>query len=91
MVRHPGDYRWSSHAANAKSISDQFVTPHPVYEALGIDTETRASGYAALFDLPLDAQLVEDIRKATRGGYAAGSRRKRGRPPKSGTVPIFGK
>jgi len=91
MVRYPGDYRWSSHAANAKCIDDQFVTPHPMYEALGINTETRSSAYAALFDLPLDIQLINDIRKATRGGHVAGSPRKRGRPPKSGTVPVFGK
>jgi putative transposase len=93
MVRHARDYKWSSYATNANCISDEFVAPHAVYGTLGIDTETRAAAYAALFDLPLDLQLVDDIRKATRGGYVAGSPRKRGRPPKSklGTVPIIGK
>lgn len=91
MVRIPNDYRWSSYATNASCANDGFLTPHAVYEALGIDEATRASAYTALFDLPLDTKLMEDIRKATRGGYVAGSPRKRGRPPRSektGTVPV---
>jgi putative transposase len=81
MVTHPRDYRWSSYSANAGAGSSDFLTGHPAYETLGIDNVTRASAYAALFDLPLDPKLVDDIRRATRGGYVAGAPRKRGRPP----------
>ena len=47
--------------------------------------------YGELLNAPLDAKLVEEIRKATRGGYVVGSqRRARGRPAgKMGSVPIF--
>jgi putative transposase len=81
MVRHPSDYRWSSYATNAHGSNQDFLTPHPAYDALGIDDVTRADGYTALFDVPPDERLIEDIRKATRGGYVAGAPRKpRGRP-----------
>ena len=83
MVKHPGDYRWSSYAANAGPADGDFITGHPAYETLGIDELTPAAAYAALVDLPPDPKLVDDIRKATRGGYAAGAPRKRGRPPRS--------
>jgi putative transposase len=83
MVASPAGYRWSSYAANSSARNGDFLKPHAAYEALGIDDSTRASGYIALFDLPLDPKLIEDIRKATRGGYAVGAPRKRGRPPRS--------
>jgi len=81
MVQHPGQYRWSSFAANASHSRCGFVSRHPAYDALGIDDVTRANGYAALFDLPMQQELIEEIRKATRAGHAAGVPRKpRGRP-----------
>lgn len=83
MVKHPARYRWSSYAANVNRGVDDFLSPHAAYETLGIDDQTRATAYAALFDLPLDRKLVDDIRKATRGGYVVGAPRKRGRPPRS--------
>jgi putative transposase len=30
MVSVPGDYRWSSHRANALGRQDSVVTPHPL-------------------------------------------------------------
>lgn len=46
----PGDYRWSSYAANALGRRDDVVTLHPVYEALGPDRASRIHAYAAFFD-----------------------------------------
>jgi len=48
------------------------------------------SDYGSLFDMELDPTLVDDIRKATSGGYVVGSpRRPRGRQMrKIGSVPI---
>jgi len=92
MVKHPADYRWSSYASNVQANNAGFLRPHPAYEALGQDPATRASAYVELFDVPLERSLVDEIRKATRGGYLLGAERKpRGRPPserKIGTVPI---
>jgi putative transposase len=72
MVGHARDYPWSSYQTNAEGASDGLVSPHAAY--LGIPD------YASLFQTQLDQALVEDIRKATSGGYAAGAaRRPRGR------------
>jgi putative transposase len=82
MVRRPGDYRWSSYASNTRGAADEFLRPHPAYEALGCDVLARAGSYAALLDSPLQQSVIDEIRKATRGGYAVGAeRRRRGRPP----------
>jgi len=92
MVHHVRDYRWSSYALNVSSTANAFLTPHPAYAALGTALPARTSAYAALVDMPLEPKVVEEIRKATRGGYVVGTPRKpRGRPPamrKIGTVPI---
>jgi putative transposase len=82
MVGHPRDYRWSSYRANAEGRSDRLIEPHPAYPG--------ANAYRGLFSVELDETLVDELRKATSGGYAAGSIRKsRGRQMrKMGTVPI---
>jgi putative transposase len=90
MVTHARDYRWSSHGANAGGAPDGLVAPHPAYLGLGEGPEQRRSAYRGLFADELDRTVVEDIRKATRGGYLVGSlRRPRGRQMrKIGSVPI---
>jgi putative transposase len=82
MVGHPRDYRWSSYRANAEGRPDRLIEPHPAYPGV--------NAYRGLFDDKLDATLVDELRKATLGGYVAGSLRKsRGRQMrKIGTVPI---
>jgi putative transposase len=69
MVRHARDYRWSSYRANAEGSPDPLVAPHPAFPG------TKA--YRGLFDAELDARIVDDLRKATNGGFAAGSVRPR--------------
>lgn len=72
MVAHAGDYPWSSYRTNAVGAHDPAISPHPAYPGL--------SSYKSLFDTDLDTALVNDIRKATNGGYLVGSaRRPRGR------------
>jgi len=82
MVGHPRDYAWSSYRANAEGRSDAIVRPHPSYPG--------AAAYRGLFDDVLDPAVLDDLRKATDGGYAAGTvRRQRGRQMRRiGTVPI---
>lgn len=75
MVGHAREYRWSSYRANAEGSPDPLIEPHPVFPG--------AETYRGLFDAALDRVLVDDLRKATNGGFAAGSIRPRpGRPQK---------
>lgn len=41
MVVHPGEYRWSSYAANGQGQADALISPHPLYEQLGHDPLER--------------------------------------------------
>jgi putative transposase len=81
LAAHAAAYRWSSYRANAGVRIDDFLIPHAAYLALATDNTRRAAAYAALCNTSLDRGLVENIRKATRGGYPIGAtRRPRGRP-----------
>ena len=82
MVGHARDYRWSSYQANAEGGCDSLVEPHPAYPGV--------TAYRALLDSELERSLIDDIRKATNGGYATGvMRNRRGRQMrKLGSVPI---
>jgi len=75
MVNQPGDYRWSSHRANALGQDDRLITPHEQYLRLASSDETRRALYRGLFRAHLDEELVRDIRDATNGNYALGSER----------------
>jgi putative transposase len=71
LAAHPRDYRWSSYRANAEGQTSSLIEPHPAFPG--------ASAYRGLFDGLFDEALVEDLRKATRGGYAVGAIRLRKR------------
>lgn len=64
MVAHPGEYRWSSHAANAQGATDPVVTPHPIYLALDASPASRQQAYRELFRHHLDDDQLHDIREA---------------------------
>jgi len=85
MVSAAGEYPWSSFATNAAGRENALITRHAALEAVGHD-------YRALFDVPVENPLLEEIRKATRNGHALGvPRRPRGRAPaqpEMGSVPI---
>lgn len=74
MVKHPADYRWSSYQANAQGAVNTSLTPHPLYEALGIDEISRQAAYRELFRYQLEPGRVDEIRAATNGGFALGMR-----------------
>lgn len=61
LVSHPGGYPWSSHAANAGAETNDLVSPHADYLAIG------NKAYLQLFSEPLDAAALERIRDATNG------------------------
>ena len=75
MVRHPRHYRWSSYRTNAEGHASKVITPHEHYRTLGRSEEARREAYRALFKSDLDPEVLRDIRAATNGNYALGSRR----------------
>ena len=87
LAKHPAEYRWSSYRANSYSRLDDFMSPHAAYFALAESTVERAARYVALCTMSLEQNVLDDIRKATRGGYSMGApRRGRGRQAKMVTV-----
>lgn len=64
IVTHPGDYRWSSYAANASGQSDFLLQPHPLYQALGNTEAQRQFAYRELFRMQLDASEIHAVREA---------------------------
>jgi putative transposase len=75
MVEHPANYRWSSYRANAQGEADVLLSPHSLYQALGLDAPSRQAAYRELFRYELDPGLVDEIRSATNGNYALGNER----------------
>ncbi|WP_374651614.1 transposase [Dongia sp.] len=75
VTRRPGDYPWSSYAAHAEGAADALLSDHPLYLALGKDSAQRRKAYRALFRAALPAATIEDLRRATNGGWALGSER----------------
>ena len=75
MVKHPGDYRWSSYAANAAGKKIEWLTPHGEYLALSAEEPKRLAAYRGLFATDLDPELLREIRTSTHGGYAIGDSR----------------
>ena len=72
MVLHAGDYRWSSHLANAGAVRDAWLAPHAEYLALGQDAAARCATYRALVECGLGAAQLAEIRGATNSGGALG-------------------
>lgn len=59
MVAHPSDYKWSSFRAHGLGEPQPWLTPHPVYVALGSTPEDRQAAYLALCSEALnDAELT---------------------------------
>ncbi|MBL4672226.1 MAG: transposase [Arenicella sp.] len=53
MVSKPDQYRWSSFHENSGIMPLKRVTPHDVYQRLGIDTSSRHNTYLDLFKTEL--------------------------------------
>jgi putative transposase len=75
MVKHPGDYPWSSFAFNALGKDDVLLTPHPLYNALGDNPEKRHSSYRALFEQRMSERKLAEIRDATNKAWVLGGNR----------------
>lgn len=70
IVRHPGDYPWSSYGANAEGVDNPLVHAHGSYAALGRSATARRAAYRALVAQALSAPLIDNIRSAVGSGRA---------------------
>ena len=73
MVCEPGSYRWSSYRTNGLGKLSKLTVPHLVYTALGTTDKVRQYNYRGLFSDVLDAEELDNLRKATQRGMAFGS------------------
>lgn len=63
MVPSPEAYRWSSYPAHAFGHEPSWLTPHPVYQALGTTPEKRQLAYRALCGSSLTDEEVALVRQ----------------------------
>lgn len=75
MVKHPGEYRWSSYQINADLRRSTLIVPHQEYVGLGDTPEERAAAYRRSFRFELDPADLREIRLAANGGFALGNNR----------------
>jgi putative transposase len=75
MVKHPGDYRWSSYRRHTLVIGDAWLVDHACYLALGRDVESRQTAYQALFQHPLVVEELSTIRSRINRSGILGSDR----------------
>jgi len=73
MVMHPANYRWSSYSFNALGGMDGLITPHYLYQQLGIDEQDRKTAYQALFKSALEEGVTNAIREATNKAWVLGN------------------
>ena len=72
MVRHPGDYPWSSFGQNVSGAPTGLVKPHAEYRQLGSTPERRGEAYRSLFEAVIpDSELVA-IRESAEKSRALG-------------------
>ncbi|WP_423186011.1 transposase [Alishewanella sp. d11] len=62
IVEDPGCFPWSSFQTNACGKYSSIISPHQTYTALGTSALARMSAYNALFNSPMSAEELRDIR-----------------------------
>ena len=75
MVMRPQDYRWTSYHANGLGKASALLTPQDEYRRLGKNDEERREAYRALFKAHIESDKIDEIRDATNGNFALGSKR----------------
>jgi putative transposase len=75
MVTAPGEYRWSSYGRNALGLRNNLVSPHRIYQQLGLTDVDRQSAYKALFRYHVDTDTLSLIRNSTNQCTVIGNRR----------------
>jgi putative transposase len=72
IINKPQDYLWSSYRANALNVSEELLTPHPIYLALGHNQERRKEAYKKLFQAELSDELLDVYRASVQSGTPLG-------------------
>lgn len=75
MVDDPAHYRWTSYRHNALGQANPYLTPHPLYRAIGQDDTERQAAYRDLFRAQLDDKAIDDIRLALNQSQPLGDSR----------------
>ena len=75
MVKHPGDYPWSSYRHNAFGDRNPLITQHELYRSLGVTEEERRSRYRTLVETSLAKEDIHTIRSAARFSMPVGDSR----------------
>lgn len=75
MVMRPPDYCWSGYRTNGLGKADALPTPQDEYRRLGKNDEERREAYRALFKAHMEPERIDEIRDATNGNFALGSKR----------------
>jgi putative transposase len=74
IVKHPGEYRWSSYQVNGLGEKSDLISPHILYQNLGKTVAERLKAYIALFDHELEIEELNRIREATNGNFSLGDK-----------------
>jgi putative transposase len=69
MVASPGGHPWSSYPGNAGARTDDLLTPHAEYLALGSEERSRHRAYAGMHGTGDDPQFASAVREATMNGF----------------------
>lgn len=72
MCVDPGEYRWSSYAANALGEPNSILTPHAEYYQLGKNRILQQKMYHGLFKEILDVKIMSDLRQGVQSGTPVG-------------------
>lgn len=75
MVAQAREHVWSSYRANAEGTVDALVTQHGLYRRLAKEDKERRIAYRELVKVPMEAELIDEIRECTNKGWALGKGR----------------
>lgn len=62
MVKHPGEYHWSSFQYHGYGKTIKSLTPNPLYLNLGTEADTRREAYKALFSSDIADEDMRELR-----------------------------
>jgi len=75
MVRHPGEYHWSSYQRNTQGKPMELITPHFLFQALAKTEATQQKRYTALFEHEIAYDALEEIRGSINKAWVLGDGR----------------
>ncbi|MEJ8566537.1 transposase [Elongatibacter sediminis] len=73
LVRHPGDYHWSSFGAHACGTKPRLWSPHGRYLTLGRNGKQRRQAWRALINETLDMRVMAKVRHCANTGLVLGT------------------